>query len=325
MQSGIQIKTHSIFSTLAGVALAGVLSACGGGGSEQNLVDPPADNPNNNPPVTTTSFSRLGLDVQLFGNTPSDSTGHLLKATVDSDANITFSNSDPLPDQPVFNYNFTFPSGLPGGSVSGNLFQISNGNANKEIYILTPGATKNVQNVFWRNKDTPTLFGIGLAGYRFLIKPEAWPTSGTATYAGKAFQYIIDSNAQDPAKTTYALYTSEITALVDYSGKAIAIDVTPNPTLINTIGDPAVVNADPNQFSANYKLATSIFSPDSTFSLPLSSPPSGLKLPFVNNALAFFGNNAEELGGFVRYSGDVTTPEGVMTRDQFISFALVKQ
>jgi len=329
MQSGIYLQKRSTLLTLAGLALVGALSACGGGsGSNQTpgtpIVDPVV------PPVVTTQFDRFGLDVQLFSNTPINSTGIQLGASIDSSANITIKNLDQqLPDHPAFNYNFSFPSALPGGSsVSGNLFTIAKTSIDKEINILTPSTTKNVQNVFWRGKNDPTLFGFGAVGYALKLNSKNWPTNGNATFKGKGFQYIVDSNGAAPSNTTYALYKSDVTASVDYSAKTISIAVAPNPVLVNTIGDSAVIKADQNQLdlTANYTLANLNLSGETAIQrISTTQLNSGLGLPVKEDSLTFFGNNAQELGGFVRYSGNVTLSSGVVTRDQFISFALVKQ
>lgn len=326
MQSGNYIKTRSTLLTLAGLALFGTLSACGGGGASSPAPTTPAANPVV-PPVTTTQFDRFGLDVQLFSNTPFNSTGGQLGATLGSGGNITIKNLDQqLPSHPAFNYNFTFSSGIFGGPLKGNLLTFVQGGIDKEINLLSSGATKNVQNVFWRGKKDPTLFGFGAVGNALKLNTKNWPVNGNGTFKGKAFHYIVDSNVAAPSSTTYALYTSDVTALVDYSAKTISIAVAPNPTWINSIGEPAVTKANQNQLSANYTLTNLNLSGETAIQhISATQLQSGLGLPVKDDALTFFGNNADELGGFVRYSGDVTTSTGVMTRDQFISFSLVKQ
>jgi hypothetical protein len=322
MQLFIQKKTRLAFLALA---VVGALSACGGGGGQPDRIAPPP--PDDKPSGNATKFGRVGIDVALFSTTPTNATGGLLEATVDSSANITLTDlGHQVPSEPLFSYNFAFPSGLPGGSVTGNLFTFTNGAANKVVSILTPSATKFVQNILWRDKNDPAVFGLGAAGYVYQISSN-WPTVGLATYTGKAFQYIVDSNAADSSATTYALYSSDATAVVDYLANTITIGIAPNPQLINAVGDPAIVNTDPSQFNANYKFpaSNSNFFTGSYYHFPLSDMPSGLGLPIIENALAFYGSNAEEVGGFARYSGGVTTTAGPMTRDQFISFALVKQ
>ncbi|MCD6027637.1 MAG: hypothetical protein K0R08_2156 [Solimicrobium sp.] len=331
MQLNTQIKTRLNLSKLVGLILVGMLSACGGsGGGEagQNSLNPvndPIVTPPIIPPGATTPFDRLGLDVQLFSNTPSNTTGFQLGATFDSSANITFTNAEQIPGNPTFNYNFTFPSGLAGGSLQGNLFTISKGAVHKEINILTPSITRNVQNVFWRDSADPSLFGFGLPGYVQKLSAQNWPANGTAKYVGKAFQYIIDSTLKTSAVATYALFTSEVTATVDYSAKKIDVVVAPNPQFINSVGNvaPAV---DLGQIAANYTL-TNLDLSGNNFSQSISEtqPLSGLGLAVRENALGFFGKNAEELGGVIHYSGSITAPSLFTTRDQFISFALVKQ
>jgi len=327
MQSNTYIRPHSTLLTLAGLALVGTLSACGGGSSQASAKSPVPFIDPVIPPVTTTQFDRIGLDVQLFSNTAFNSTGGQLGATLGSGGNITIKNLDQqLPDHPVLNYNFTFSSGSFGGPLKGNLVTFVQGGIDKEINLLSSGTTKNVQNVFWRGQNDPTLFGFGAVGYAHKLNAKNWPISGTGTFKGKAFQYIVDSNVASPSDTTYALYTSDVTASVDYLVKTISIAIAPNPTFLNSSGDPAVTTLDQSQLAANYVLTDLNLSGDTAIQrISDTQSKSGLGLFVKEDALTFFGNNAEELGGFVRYSGDVNTPKGVMTRDQFVSFSLVKQ
>lgn len=327
MQLAAKVKTRFHVSALAGLIMAGMLSACGGGGSEGSSGGPSGGgNKPVDPPVSSTTFERIGLDAQLSSKTPFNTSSGVFSATIDSSANITFTPGPAVEGEPTFNYNFTVPSGLAGGSVSGGLFHIIKGAAAKDIRLLTPSTTKAVQNIFWFDTNDNSLFGFGLAGYLNKLKSQTWPTSGTAQYIGKAFQYITDSNPDNPGATTYALFTSDVTATVDYSAKTIAIAVAGHPNLINTIGDPAVISADPNLFAADYQLTTLDLSGESAVQvLSGTMPTSGLGLTATDNALGFFGNNAEELGGVIHYNGAVEVPLGTIIRDQFISFALIKK
>lgn len=319
MQLVIQTKTRL---TLLSAGLAVVLSACGGGSSSNNSEHDFDQNPT--PPAPTTYFGKLATDVKLFTGYDFGMPGSS-GASIDSSANITLSYNDPSSTLP--SYNFTFPSGLPGGSVSGNLFTIQNNSQNKEINILTPSLTKTVQNVFWKNIDDPSYFGFSLAGYINYAENQKLPTTGTVTFSGKAFQYIVDSNESIADKTTYALYVSDATATADYSTNTFTVSIAPNANLIKSIGNPTVINVDPSQFASTY-IVTNMehsglsFQDANSWTTP---PRSGLELPARHGALSHFGSNAQELAGLIRYSGDVTNPDGPMTRDQFVSFALVKQ
>jgi len=320
MQSDTQIKTRSTLLTLAGLALAGVLSACGGGSAGN---DPKGDNNTPvTPPTSNTYFERIVVDTKVFIGTSYGQWGGV-GVKIDSNANITFAHHDS--SSLLDNYNFTFPSGLAGGLASGNLFTFKDGAADKEVIILAPTATKTVQNVFWHNISNPSSFGFGLAGYMAHVGEERLPKNGTIKFSGKAFQYIVDFNQRIPDQTTYTLYVSDVTAIADYSTSTFTISVAPNPTLINTIGDPAVINVDPAQFASSYTLTDLEGSGFNRNTIWNNMPQSGLGLTADAGMLSHFGSNAEELAGFVKYSGDVTTPAGKMTRNQYISFALTKQ
>lgn len=317
-QLSAQLKVPKVLSALTGLVLVGTLSACGGGSGDsfkQDFSQKPVT------PVVKTQFGRIGMDVKLFGGTQ---VGILPKASVDTSANITFQSGDAF--SAFGSYNFTFPSGLPGGSIGGNFFTTDIRASNIALGILTPSKTKNVQNVLWRNNKDLTLFGISLAGYMAKPGETLIPTTGKAIFSGKAFQYFVDSNATTPASTTYALYTSNVTASVDYAAGTIEIAVAPNPEWIGNVGNADVLNADTTKFATNYTMSGLKFAEESYFQSDAKTlPQSNFGLAQLTNGLSFFGNNAEELGGFIHYQGDVSLPAGTVSRDQYISFALVKQ
>ncbi|PRC90620.1 hypothetical protein [Solimicrobium silvestre] len=326
MQSSNQLKTKRHVTTIAGLIMVGALSACGGGsggGNDGKHIDsakpivPPVA-----PPISAaTEFSRIGLDYQVGSN---DYSRGDWATSIDASANITFSSTNK--DSPALNYSFRFPSGLPGGAISGGLFSTTIGSANKTIQILTPSSTKTVQNVFWRNTNDPSVYGFGQAGYMVNPSKITWPTNGTSTYSGKAFQYIVS----DGSIPSFAMYTNKITATVDYSAKTISIAVAPNPTLLNTIGNPLIINEAAIQNATNITMSNLNLS-GSTIDLDpdpatgnWSQQHSNLGVGVASIDLAFFGNTAQELAGTLTFHNNQGMDYHIW-RHQHISFALAKQ
>jgi hypothetical protein len=292
----ILIKKKSVFRRwVVSLATAAIVSACGGGTGDRT--------------VREKSFDRIGLDVYPYLHVREY--GKFI-ATIDQSANITFLSMLP-------NYEFTFPSGLPGGSASGTIFQYTDNSANKAVTIASPTDTKSVQNVFWNNTEDPNYFGLSLVGFRY--RDESGPLDlqkrGTAFFKGQALQYIID-NSRFP--TTYALFASNATAQVDYSANTYSISIAPNPILLKSVGNPDVIN--PALFAANYTVTNMNNSGVSTNGPGnWSNPPiSGLGLLASEERLAIFGSHSEELAGIITY---LTPSEH--GRQQYISFALAKQ
>ncbi|MFJ2987761.1 hypothetical protein ACIPF8_07830 [Collimonas sp. NPDC087041] len=315
----------SQLTKVASLLILGALSACGGGGDNGSSttstgtaapVVAPVTAPAVTPVVNTLPFKRMGFDFSTTGITQ----GTDLGATIDASANMTFAHQSAGSQDTGPNINFTLPSGLPGGSVvASNLFSINNVAADKNIRILSPNATKFVQNVAWRNSDDPTVVGFDLAGYVTDLTAVTWPAAGTATYTGTAFQYTIEStNPPGPVINARALYSSNVVATVDYAAQKITIVVAGNPVLIESSGTPSVV--DPSKFAStltytnvNYAALLSGFD-----SGPLTS---GLGLGGGSNMLRFFGPNAEEFGAVLQFGGYLNSNLAT----QFIALALHKQ
>lgn len=302
----------------AALVLFGILSACGGGNSGTG-----GSNDHESVRPVNTLFTRVGLDVGPDGLQISGDLG----ASIDSGANVTFKNPD-IENQ-TFPYNFTFASGLPGGSISNanaGLVTVAQPWANKTINILAPGVTRNVQNVFWFNSNNPAVYGFGAAGYLLEPGKTVWPTSGIAQYRGQAFQYVVDSDHVAPAYDGYALLTSEASAVVDYAAK----------TLVITIGSGATqqwITQNSSVYGLNGRLpATSLNLQELEFTeqylfyqlAPYQKSGLGLGLSYVDT-VNFFGAHAEELAGVVDYSDAALGTSGYTTTYQTISFALVRQ
>ncbi|WP_211451091.1 hypothetical protein [Collimonas antrihumi] len=305
----------------------GALSACGGGGDNSSgtanagsnapTVAAPVTTPVVTPVANTLAFTRMGIDFSTKGVTE----GVDLGATIDASANMTFVHQPSGTQDTGPGINFTFASGLPGGSVvASHLFSISNGAANKSIRILAPNATKMVQNVAWRNADDPTVVGFDLAGYPTDLTAVTWPATGTATYTGTAFQYTMESS-NTPGVTSSsgrALYTSDVVATVDYAAQKITIAVSGNPVLIESSGTPSVV--DPGKFASTLTYTgVSYYALNHTFNSPAMT--SGLGLGGGSNMLRFFGPNAEEFGAIFQFGGYLNSNMA----QQFIAVALRKQ
>ncbi|WP_150118653.1 transferrin-binding protein-like solute binding protein [Collimonas fungivorans] len=317
----------SQLTNMAGLLLLGTLSACGGGGDNGNSTGS-AGGSTTSPVVAPTAaalpFSRMGLDYQ-FSSLQYQSTasrnGRDLGATIDASANITFSHQTSGSQDFPLNYNFTFPSAFPGGSVAAsNVFSTSNGAANKDVKILVPNATKTVQNVFWRNISDPNAGGFALPGYQTDLTTLTWPTSGTAIYAGKAFQYVIENSTVGTAINRFALYSSDVTATVDYAAQTIAIAVAANPVLIDSVNSPST--RDPATFASAITFSGINYSTLNTgYSIPKHSSGMGFSGDGYATVFRFFGANAEEFGGIFEYHSLPNT----FPTTQYISMALRKQ
>ncbi|WP_211464592.1 hypothetical protein [Collimonas silvisoli] len=325
MQMVYQKKIAFQLANVVGLVCLGALSACGGGGDNNSTanagstspaVTAPVTTPVVTPAVNTLPFKRMGIDFSTKGVTE----GVDLGATIDTSANITFAHQPSGTQDTGPSINFTFASGLPGGSVvASHIFSISNGAANKNIRILAPNATKMVQNVAWRNIDDPTVLGFDLAGYPTDLTAVTWPATGTATYTGTAFQYTMEtSNTPGVTSSGRALYTSDVVATVNYAAQTITIAVSGNPVLVESSGTPSVV--DPSKFASTLTYTgVSYYALSHTFDSPALT--SGLGLGGGSNMLRFFGPNAEEFGAIFQFGGYLNSN----TATQFIALALRKQ
>jgi len=309
-------------TNIAGLMLLATLSACGGGGSasgEQAIATPDAVV---TPPASNVTFRRMNFG---FTAGKGEDTGIDQGATIDAAANITFVQQI-IAGQPPAS-NFTFPSGLPGGSViASHVFSIAT--ANKNIMILAPNANKTVQNVFVRNTDDTRQYEFALAGYQTDLAGLTWPASGAATYTGKAFQKIFVDTDPVPQPGWIAggtgLYSSDVVAKVDYANKKITITVGANPVLIESSGAPLAI--DPGKFLSTITFTDVTYAQlNNNRSFPEESTELGLVGGSTLPLLRFFGSNAEEMGGIFIYGGFLKGLGSYQRANQMISFALRKQ
>lgn len=316
----IENKKNSVFqfTSIAGLMLLGALSACGGGGDSGNSSanNGAVTKPVATPVTNSLAFKRMGDD---YGS--GEVYGYDLGGTIDASANITFTHTSTNINDTTAPFNFTFPSGLPGGSVTAShVFSISNTAANKNIQILAPNATEFVQNVYWHNIDNVNTGGFDLPGYQVDATATAWPSSGTATYAGKAFQQIRESsNIPGVVLEARALYSSDVVATVDYAAQKITVMIAGNPVLIDSSGTPTAT--DPSKFASTFTFTGVTYS---TLANDFNGPQlaSGFGLHGGGDLIQFFGANAEEFGGVFNLGGYLSNS----TRGwQFISMALRKQ
>ncbi len=332
MKKNLQNKAVSYLPKIAVLLLISALSACGGGSSDSGNSTPVADKDNSpTPAVSDAQITRLGLDYLPNGvGRTSDGGDDIGKATVDANGNITLSRNDTNPEGNQFIYNFTFPSGMPGGSIKTNLFSTTLGGANKEVKILAPNATA-VQNVFWRNADNPYIGGFAEIGHPTDLSTLAWPASGTATYSGKGFQYLIEYNN---GIASNALYTSDVIATVDYAAQTITIVAGANPTLVDSLGNFTAI--DPSRLASTFAFTGITYTTLKTESYSESEITNGLGWShFSNEALGFFGSNAEEFSAVIEFStpnSGATTPftpvpttAPITAYTQYLSLALRKQ
>jgi hypothetical protein len=312
MNTSTQIIAVSRLTKVAGLLLAVTLSACGGGGTSNS----PANDQSaaiDKPPTPATSplsFSAMGYGYKVEKGEPFKTyTG--FNAALDASSNIALTVLD---SSNANSYSFTFPSGLPGGSVvASHIFSSSNGAANKDVKLLTPSATTTVQNFFWRNTNDPAIGGLAQAGYWSNPENLIWPAFGTATYAGKAFQYLIEADT-----SSYSLYSSDVTVSVDYAAKAVAIALAENPVLVDSVGTPKAIDLS--------KLTTKATLTDISYRTQTKSNASfysGLGFMASATNIRFYGANAEEFGATLQLWG--TLPGTTQHANQFISFALRKQ
>ena len=316
MQPGYSNRLHTVSSL---ILTATLLAACGGGSGGSSGDHGQVT------PGSATQFTRMGMDVDPSGNRVSGDLG----ATVDTSANITFSTAGA--ENQAYAYNFTFPSGLPGGFISGlGRFVTSIGSANKNILILAPSLTSYVQNVLWLNNDNEDVYGFANAGYLLDPRKYRWPTSGTASYTGEAIQYVVD-HYQSGQQGGYAVFTSTVRATLNYANRWLDIDVQPGVLGEGDIwGNSSMADVSPALVSARLLLN------DLNFKgryLAYDIAPGlvngwGLGLDTVAS-VNFFGPNAEEMAGIVEYSslatGSAHSDPNQPVTYQTISFALVKQ
>ena len=309
-------------TTIASLVLLCALSACGGGGGSDSGNTSSSNSgsqttaPATTPVVNTLAFKRMGDD---FGS--GEVNGYDLGGTIDAYANITFTHTSTSVNDTTAPFNFTFPSGLPGGSVTAtNVFSISNTAANKNIQILAPNATKFVQNVHWHNIDNAHTGGFDLPGYQVDASATAWPASGTAIYSGKAFQSILEgTSSPGVSQEARALYSSDVVATVDYAAQKVTITIAGNPVLIESTGTPTAT--DPSKFASTFTFTGVTYS---ALAKNYSGPEltSGFGLHGGGDLIQFFGPNAEEFGGVFNLGGSLST---FTIASQFISVALRKQ
>jgi len=313
MKTSIKHSYTNQSMKFAGIVLAGALAACGGGSGDGNTATQPDQH--EAIPVTNgqTTFTSLGLDNLITSSSNGD-----MGAAVDSSMRITFSNAG---NDVPYHYDFTFNSGLPGGvlsngTISCGLCTFNDTTADKNINILAPAATQYVQNVFWKNIDNPEIFGFGEAGYLLNPSTITWPGNGTATYTGKAFQYFPNNTSIPNTLSGYALYTSSVTATVDYSAKTIVITVAPDAKLQDltsnsTMNGVALDQLGFAQTVTDLELSGDVINFDHT----------GDSI----KALGFFGPNAENLAGVITDYNFLTPEIEAGNLPRYISFALNKQ
>ena len=322
-----KVALGSPLMRFAGVLLVGALCACGGGGhsgaatGQPDAGVKPAPAPESDNTIKPVPLGGYSYVTALFGASDSGS----VSGSMDASANMTLMRA--ARENPDLNYNFTFPSGMPGGVVKSNdLFSLTLGGANKEINILTPSHTQSVQNVFWRDRANQTIAGFAQAGFPTDIHKVTWPESGTATYTGKAFQYLVEHKIKMPATieammpndVRYTLYTSDVIAKVDYATKTLKITITPSAHLVNHSG--VIPNIKNSQFASYLTYNGISYASRGTRQATMS----GLKGNLTVDSINFFGPGAEELGGFLRFDGiglDVPTSTKLV---HFVSFTLRK-
>jgi hypothetical protein len=319
MQVTYQKNVVSQLTNIAGLLLLGALSACGGGSDNGNKSSSASQTttPATTPVVNTLAFKRMGDD---YGT--GEVYGYDLGGTIDASANITFTHTSTSVNDTTAPFNFTFPSGLPGGSVTAtNVFSISNTAANKNIQILAPNATKFVQNVYWHNIDNDDTGGFDLPGYQVDATAMTWPSAGTAIYSGKAFQFILEgvSTPGVAPRKARTLYSSDVVATVDYAAQKVTVAIAGNPVLIESSGTPTAT--DPSKFASTFTFTgVNYLALAKNYSGPALT--SGFGLQGGGDLIQFFGPNAEEFGGVFALGGYLSTST---TATQFISMALRKQ
>ena len=297
------------------IVMATLLTACGGEAPDEHSEVTPA---------TATQFTRIGIDVDPAGRRVAGDLG----ATVDASANITFKTA--ATEDQAYPYFFTFPSGLPGGSISGaDSYTTLLGSANKSVFILAPSLTRFVQNVVWLNQDNESVYGAASAGYLLDPRKIRWPTDGTVHYKGKAIQYVVDRYPQ-PENNGYAVYTSEVSATINYASRSMLINVEPGVrNELDMWGNSSMADVDPAQISASLNLTRLNFA-GRYLGYEAAAQKNGWGLGLeLSSVVNFFGADAEELAGVVEYSnlardGGKVDPLSPVTY-QTISFALVKQ
>jgi len=311
----------SPLSKWLGIVLIGALgglAACGGGGSDSQIIIPNTEeNVSRKPAQAATVFGGYGYSYQVGGNAMSEP----LIATVNSVGEITLKAESK--DYPELNYDFKVPSGFSGTPfIGGRMLSFSMGNLNKEMKVLAPSATTFVQNVFWRNLDNIAKGGFAQVGYLTDTTKLAWPVAGTAIYQGKAFQYLTEIHASSKNKQVKTfLFSSDITAVVDYAAKTLKIEVAPDGERVDGVENKAGLS--PAQF------VSSIGYQDFTYASRGALQPTlhnGLNLTKLSgDSINFFGENAEELGGFLRFDCATCKDNAKMKTQLAISFALRKQ
>jgi hypothetical protein len=329
-QSNQQIK-FKFLNKISALIFLGSLAACGGGGSNSGSGSGGGTGGGTDHeivPPSITEFTRMGMDVDPNGRITSGDLG----ATIDTSANITFKT--PTGADQSFPYDFTFASGFPGGYLkTSGLSTTTLGAANKVVRILGPSVTDQVQNVFWSNADNPSVYGFGEAGYRLIPNAITWPASGTVTYSGRAFQYIVDRYAGTGAGSYgYALYTLNASATIDYATKTMVINMDPVCCSLIDSANSSVSDVATSQLGATLNLVNLNFASNYFESLPAANQSSGLGLGSAYvESLDFFSADAHVLAGVVSYTsfGSLNPPlssdPNYLSTAQTFSFVLERE
>lgn len=327
MHQRSQQKNKQYLAKLAGLILiSAALTACGGGGNSSSSGEVKRDDHAKPIPVINkTEFIRQGIDVQLRS-----SISGMLDAEIDGLGRVTFNS--PENDQHLKTpYKFTFKTGLPGGefangNIMASILTMTDKEENKQVSLLYPHLTKQVQNVFWVDTQNPSIYGLSTVGFALKPKSVTWPASGTAVYKGHAFQYIQDWIGTDPEVDANALVTSDVTATVDFSAKTITFVIAPEATVRHITPNSSVNDLPLNRFGATFGIKDLEFAGDQLHYVKYEFGLSDNGESSLVTSLNFFGENAEEMGGLAWLSKTQSSSEpSMLSIHKHISFALKKQ
>ena len=140
-------------------------------------------------------------------------------------------------------------------------------------------------------------------------------------YKGKAFQYFTELNLADANKSGLFLFSSDVTATVDYAAKTLKIEMGPNTQRVGK--NPDFAGFIPEDFTSTLNYSAISYSSRGVVD---STVKTGYGLNQLSvNSINFFGPQAQELGGFLQYDCNACGKPTGYKFQQYISFALVKQ
>ena len=315
----MSVRTLKQAKYLAPLVLALALAACGGdSGNDAPATAGVTPTPTPTPtPAPVAAQKVVGYGASSFKSLRAsgynENWGDMSSMTYDGTQGVTavydYHNEDS-------SYTFTTPFALGAASgLTGTLVSISVGAQNKSFHLLDTNTLKSVQNVFWENIDDTQVQGVAVVGAGGAAYSDLnLPSTGTATYAGHAFQVFDLTTSPGYAKV---VYRTDATGVFDYATRTMTVTLGANPQFVESVG--SVSSADTSLLAIQ---PTFVFASNSATSATHAENRADGSDQINGN---FFGSNGAEFGGALFQQNNPTwagSPNLVSIRT---SFALKKQ